>query len=276
MPSSSPAHVLGIGRGAVQAAAVRGDALDARGRRAARGAGRAARDPRAAAAHHRHRAVPPPRAARRPRRLRAAARDRDRRAARDRRARGRGIPLPDRRGSRHRQRRDRPRAGDRGAARAGLRRRELASTRSSGPRRTSRASAPTTRTLAFIDLEHAFPELDGTVSVVVSNPPYVPDAAIPRDPEVRFFDPPAALYGGADGLDVVRVRERRRAAPRAPRRHDRDRARRVAGRGDPRHSSPPTAGAPPRRTPTSRMRDRATTADPALSRVAGTPSRPAG
>ncbi|MBD8022111.1 peptide chain release factor N(5)-glutamine methyltransferase [Microbacterium gallinarum] len=59
--------------------------------------------------------------------------------------------------------------------------------------------------LAFIDLAHAFPELDGTVSVVASNPPYVPDAAIPRDPEVRFFDPPAALYGGGDGLDVVRI-----------------------------------------------------------------------
>lgn len=60
-------------------------------------------------------------------------------------------------------------------------------------------------TLAFIDLAHAFPELDGTVSVVASNPPYVPDAALPRDPEVRLFDPPAALYGGEDGLDVVRV-----------------------------------------------------------------------
>ncbi|WP_314508146.1 peptide chain release factor N(5)-glutamine methyltransferase [uncultured Microbacterium sp.] len=59
--------------------------------------------------------------------------------------------------------------------------------------------------LAFIDLEHAFTQLDGQVSVVASNPPYVPDEAIPRDPEVRFFDPPAALYGGADGLDVVRV-----------------------------------------------------------------------
>jgi release factor glutamine methyltransferase len=59
--------------------------------------------------------------------------------------------------------------------------------------------------LAFIDLERAFPELDGQVSVVASNPPYVPDAAIPRDPEVRLFDPPAALYGGADGLDVVRI-----------------------------------------------------------------------
>ncbi|MFT4228986.1 MAG: peptide chain release factor N(5)-glutamine methyltransferase, partial [Microbacterium sp.] len=57
----------------------------------------------------------------------------------------------------------------------------------------------------FVDLEHAFPDLDGTVSVVVSNPPYVPDDATPRDPEVRLYDPPEALYGGADGLDVVRV-----------------------------------------------------------------------
>ncbi|MFS0867978.1 peptide chain release factor N(5)-glutamine methyltransferase [Microbacterium sp. 179-B 1A2 NHS] len=59
--------------------------------------------------------------------------------------------------------------------------------------------------LAFIDLADAFPDLDGMVSVLVSNPPYVPDDAIPRDPEVRHWDPPAALYGGADGLDVVRV-----------------------------------------------------------------------
>ncbi|MBB2976223.1 release factor glutamine methyltransferase [Microbacterium endophyticum] len=59
--------------------------------------------------------------------------------------------------------------------------------------------------LAFIDLENAFPELDGTVSVVASNPPYVPDGAIPRDAEVRRYDPPQALYGGPDGLDVVRI-----------------------------------------------------------------------
>jgi release factor glutamine methyltransferase len=43
---------------------------------------------------------------------------------------------------------------------------------------------------------------------VASNPPYVPDDAIPRDPEVRLFDPPAALYGGPDGLDAVRVLSR--------------------------------------------------------------------
>ena len=66
------------------------------------------------------------------------------------------------------------------------------------------AHAPHAR-LAFVDIADAFPELDGTVSVLVSNPPYVPDAAIPRDPEVRHWDPPSALYGGEDGLDVVRV-----------------------------------------------------------------------
>lgn len=58
------------------------------------------------------------------------------------------------------------------------------------------------------DLADAFVELDGTVSVVASNPPYVPDGAIPRDPEVRGYDPPAALYAGPDGLDVVRVLSR--------------------------------------------------------------------
>lgn len=47
-------------------------------------------------------------------------------------------------------------------------------------------------------------ELAGSVNVVVSNPPYVPDAAIPRDPEVRDHDPELALYGGEDGLDVIR------------------------------------------------------------------------
>jgi len=57
----------------------------------------------------------------------------------------------------------------------------------------------------FIDLADALPDLDGRVDVVISNPPYIPAAAIPRDPEVRLFDPPAALYGGEDGLDVVRT-----------------------------------------------------------------------
>jgi release factor glutamine methyltransferase len=46
-------------------------------------------------------------------------------------------------------------------------------------------------------------DLDGTVDLVVSNPPYVPDGAgLPR--EVADHDPPLALWGGPDGLDVVR------------------------------------------------------------------------
>ena len=36
------------------------------------------------------------------------------------------------------------------------------------------------------------------------NPPYIPENMIPRDPEVRIHEPAMALYGGADGLDVVR------------------------------------------------------------------------
>jgi len=59
-------------------------------------------------------------------------------------------------------------------------------------------------TPVFVDLADALPELDGTVDVVISNPPYIPLGAIPRDPEVRLFDPELALYGGEDGLDVVR------------------------------------------------------------------------
>lgn len=59
-------------------------------------------------------------------------------------------------------------------------------------------------TPVFVDLADALPELDGTVDVVISNPPYIPLGAVPRDPEVRLFDPEIALYGGEDGLDIVR------------------------------------------------------------------------
>jgi release factor glutamine methyltransferase len=57
----------------------------------------------------------------------------------------------------------------------------------------------------FADLADALPELDGAVDVVASNPPYIPRDAVPRDPEVRLFDPSHALYGGEDGLDAVRA-----------------------------------------------------------------------
>ena len=47
--------------------------------------------------------------------------------------------------------------------------------------------------------------LAGRVHVLISNPPYVPDSMVPRDPEVRDHDPALALFGGADGLDLIRV-----------------------------------------------------------------------
>ena len=47
-------------------------------------------------------------------------------------------------------------------------------------------------------------ELAGRAAVIATNPPYVPDDAVPRDDEVRLHDPHQALYGGQDGLDVVR------------------------------------------------------------------------
>ncbi|MBT1172462.1 peptide chain release factor N(5)-glutamine methyltransferase [Bifidobacterium sp. MA2] len=44
------------------------------------------------------------------------------------------------------------------------------------------------------------PQLDGTIDIVITNPPYVPLAAIPEQPEARDHDPDMALYGGsADG-----------------------------------------------------------------------------
>lgn len=70
--------------------------------------------------------------------------------------------------------------------------------------RNFRESGADNATALLADLATALPELDGTVSVVISNPPYIPSDAIPRDPEVRLFDPEIALYGGDDGLDVVR------------------------------------------------------------------------
>jgi release factor glutamine methyltransferase len=55
------------------------------------------------------------------------------------------------------------------------------------------------------DVADALPELDGTVDVVVSNPPYVgADEMVLVDPEVRDHDPYLALVAGDDGLAVIR------------------------------------------------------------------------
>ncbi len=55
--------------------------------------------------------------------------------------------------------------------------------------------------------DEQIPELVGLIGmcdVVTCNPPYIPAGMVPRDPEVRDHEPEMALYGGNDGLDVVR------------------------------------------------------------------------
>ncbi|MBT1161004.1 peptide chain release factor N(5)-glutamine methyltransferase [Bifidobacterium sp. SO1] len=47
------------------------------------------------------------------------------------------------------------------------------------------------------------PQLDGTIDLVITNPPYVPLSQIPDQLEVRDHDPDMALYGGsADGSAI--------------------------------------------------------------------------
>ncbi|MFF7943671.1 peptide chain release factor N(5)-glutamine methyltransferase [Nocardia gamkensis] len=46
-------------------------------------------------------------------------------------------------------------------------------------------------------------DLNGRVDIVLSNPPYIPEDAR-LDPEVAEHDPSVALFGGPDGLSVIR------------------------------------------------------------------------
>lgn len=62
------------------------------------------------------------------------------------------------------------------------------------------------------DLATAFDDLSGEVDVVTCNPPYIPlDAWESVAPEARDHDPHLALFSGDDGLDAMRVLERRAA-----------------------------------------------------------------
>ena len=66
------------------------------------------------------------------------------------------------------------------------------------------------------DFRSALHDLDGQVDLVVSNPPYIPvGASVP--PEVSEYDPATALWGGADGMDAVRVVEKAAARLLRPR-----------------------------------------------------------
>jgi release factor glutamine methyltransferase len=62
------------------------------------------------------------------------------------------------------------------------------------------------------DMAAAFEDLAGAVDVVVCNPPYIPlDAWESVATEARDHDPHLALFSGDDGLDAIRVLERRAA-----------------------------------------------------------------
>jgi release factor glutamine methyltransferase len=51
--------------------------------------------------------------------------------------------------------------------------------------------------------ERLLADLDGTADLVTANPPYVPDAT-EVEPEVSNHDPAEAVFGGPDGLAVIR------------------------------------------------------------------------
>ncbi len=58
------------------------------------------------------------------------------------------------------------------------------------------------------DMALAADDLAGLVHVVTANPPYIPLEAFESvAAEARDFDPPEALWSGADGLDAIRVVE---------------------------------------------------------------------
>jgi release factor glutamine methyltransferase len=59
------------------------------------------------------------------------------------------------------------------------------------------------------DMAEAFADLDGTVDVLLCNPPYIPLEAFESVAvEARDHDPHLALFSGDDGLDAMRVLER--------------------------------------------------------------------
>ena len=65
--------------------------------------------------------------------------------------------------------------------------------------------APDNAQIVHADITDALQELNGQVDFLISNPPYIPAEMVPIYPEVALHDPDMALYGGEDGLDVVKI-----------------------------------------------------------------------
>ena len=192
------AHALGVD--AVRGAARHGPGRATSPRRMPRSSTSARRACRCSTspgvAHFR---TPHPR--RRPRRLRAPARDRGDGRARHRRRPRRWSVAAGRRPL-HRLGRDRARRQGRGPRLRRVHAVEL-SDLAHGWAVANRDRLGLDVDLRLGDATTAFDDFVGEVDVVVSNPPYIPVGAVPVDPEVRDHDPEVALYGGsADGLAV--------------------------------------------------------------------------
>jgi release factor glutamine methyltransferase len=67
----------------------------------------------------------------------------------------------------------------------------------------ARGGAPVTLHAGDVRKPDLLVELEAHVDLVLCNPPYVPDGT-PLPPEVSGWDPPLAVFGGPDGLEVIR------------------------------------------------------------------------
>ncbi|MBA0049261.1 peptide chain release factor N(5)-glutamine methyltransferase [Mycobacteroides sp. LB1] len=68
--------------------------------------------------------------------------------------------------------------------------------------RRNTAGTPVEVIQADVTMPALLTDLDGTVDLIVANPPYIPENA-ELEPEVAQHDPPLALFAGADGLSVI-------------------------------------------------------------------------
>lgn len=79
----------------------------------------------------------------------------------------------------------------------------LAWARRNADRRRDAGDTPITLVHGDVTDRGLLTDLEGGVDLVVSNPPYIPEGAV-LEPEVAEHDPHSALFGGADGLSVIK------------------------------------------------------------------------
>lgn len=79
----------------------------------------------------------------------------------------------------------------------------LAWARRNAEARIAAGDTPITLHAGDVTAPDVLSDLDGQVDLVLCNPPYVPDATEVQ-PEVADHDPRQAVFGGPDGLDVIR------------------------------------------------------------------------